>query len=230
MVRLTPYGLFAIAASAAGTLDSKQLARLQVYLITYMAMALLLALWVLPGLVAALTPIPYRDVLGPTRDALITAFIAGDLFIVLPTLIESCRTLLARHGHRRRRGAARRRRAGLVQLPAHRQAAVPQLRPVRRLVLRRGRAAPDYPRLALTGLLTLLRQPERRRPVPARLFRIPADTFQLFLATSVINSRFGTLVAAVHTVAVALIGSAAVAGAVRLERGACCATRVTTLL
>ena len=45
---------------------------------------------------AALTPIPYREVLGPTRDALITAFIAGDLFIVLPSLIESCKELLTK--------------------------------------------------------------------------------------------------------------------------------------
>jgi ABC-type amino acid transport substrate-binding protein len=49
------------------------------------------------------------------------------------------------------------------------------------------------------------------------LFRIPADTFQLFLATGVINSRFGSLLAAVHTVAVALLGSAAIVGALRFN-------------
>jgi hypothetical protein len=48
-------------------------------------------------------------------------------------------------------------------------------------------------------------------------FRIPADTFFLFVATSVINSRFGTLVAAVHTVAIAVIGTAAVLGAVTID-------------
>ena len=53
-----PYGLFAIAATAAGTLDVEQLGRLQIYLLTYVAVASLLSLWVLPGLVAALTPIP----------------------------------------------------------------------------------------------------------------------------------------------------------------------------
>ena len=35
VTRLTPYGLFAIAANAAGTLDLEQLGRLQIYLITY---------------------------------------------------------------------------------------------------------------------------------------------------------------------------------------------------
>jgi ABC-type amino acid transport substrate-binding protein len=44
------------------------------------------------------------------------------------------------------------------------------------------------------------------------LFRIPADTFELFLATNVVNARFGTLVAATHTLAVGLLGSAAIAG------------------
>ena len=88
IVGLTPYGIFAIAANTAGTLNLDQLGRIQVYLITYVLMALLVALWVLPGLVAALTPFRYWDVLGPTRDALITAFMAGDLFIVLPILIQ----------------------------------------------------------------------------------------------------------------------------------------------
>jgi Na+/H+-dicarboxylate symporter len=40
MVRLTPYGLFAIGASVAGTMNVDQIARLQVFLISYVAMAL----------------------------------------------------------------------------------------------------------------------------------------------------------------------------------------------
>ena len=100
--------MFAIAAIAAGTLQPRTARpRIQVYLLTYVASRCWCPLWVLPGLVAALTPIPYRDVLGPTRDALITAFVAGDLFIVLPILIESCKDLLARI-HADRRADARR--------------------------------------------------------------------------------------------------------------------------
>ena len=88
-MRLTPLGLFAIAAHTAGTMDLEQVARLRVYQIAYAAMALLLALWVFPGLVACLTPIPVAARAGsPTRDVFITAFITGDLFIVLPSLIE----------------------------------------------------------------------------------------------------------------------------------------------
>ncbi len=61
VTRLTPYGLFAIAANAAGTLNVEQLGRLQIYLVAYVAVALLVSLWVLPGLVAALTPIRARE-------------------------------------------------------------------------------------------------------------------------------------------------------------------------
>ena len=54
VARLTPFGLFAIAATAAGTLEIEQVGRLQIYLVAYAALALLVALWVLPGLVAVL--------------------------------------------------------------------------------------------------------------------------------------------------------------------------------
>lgn len=218
IVRLTPYGLFAIAATAAGTLSLEQLGRLQVYLITYVVVALLVSFWVLPGLVAALTPIRAGEMFSLTRDALITAFVAGDLFIVLPVLTEASRTLVERHV-----------RADAAALP---DAIVPvsfnfphtgKLLSIS-FVLFAGwfadAAVPlaDYPRLAVSGLVTFFGSLNVAVPFLLDLFRIPADTFQLFLATGVINSRFGTLVAAVHTVAVALLGTCAMAGAVRWER------------
>ena len=78
IVRLTPFGLFAIAATAAGTLGGEALGRLQVYLVTYVAVAFLLTFWVLPGLIAAVTPIRASEVFALTRNALITAFVVGD--------------------------------------------------------------------------------------------------------------------------------------------------------
>ncbi len=106
VVRLTPYGLFAIAAHTAGTMDLDQAARLRVFQISYAALALLLSLWVFPGLVACLTPIPALRVLESTRNVLITAFITGELFIVLPALIERTRALLEEHEPADPEGAA----------------------------------------------------------------------------------------------------------------------------
>ena len=221
VVQLTPYGIFAIAANAAGTLDLGQIGRIQVYLVTYVAVALLVSLWVLPGLVAAVTPFRYGQVLGPTRDALITAFIAGDLFIVLPILTEACKDLVGQL----EQGTSHAGSLPEVLVPASFN--FPHTGKLLSIsfVLFAGWFADaavrvgEYPRLALAGLLTFFGSLNAAIPFLLDLFRIPADTFQLFLATGVINSRFGTLVAAVHTVAIGLLGSAAIVGAVRIRTG-----------
>jgi ABC-type amino acid transport substrate-binding protein len=183
------------------------------------AVALLVSLWVLPGLVAALTPIRVNEIFRLTRDALITAVVAGDLFIVLPALTEASKTLLERHNPAS---------TGVATLP---DVIVPtsfnfphtgKLLSIS-FILFAGWfadapvAVSDYPRLAATGLLTFFGSLTAAVPFLLDLFRIPADTFQLFLATGVINSRVGTLVAAMHTVAVALLGASAITGTIRFQ-------------
>jgi len=219
VVSLTPYGIFAIAANTAGTLNLEQVARIQVYLITYVLVASLVALWVLPGLIAALTPFSYKEVLGPTRDALITAFMAADLFIVLPILIHTCKELLERH---RLVDEKTRSLPDVIVPTSFNFPHTGKLLSIS-FILFAGwfadAAVPlaQYPRLALTGVLTFFGSLNAAVPFLLDLFRIPADTFQLFLATGVINSRFGALLAALHTVAVGLLGSAAIVGALRFN-------------
>jgi len=220
VTRLTPYGLFAIAANAAGTLSLEQLSRLQIYLVAYVATALLVSLWVLPGLVGALTPIRARDMLGASRDSLITACIAGDLFIVLPSLMQAAQQVLGRL----RPGDEEPGRLTEVIVPASFN--FPHTGKLLSLsfVLFAGWfadvpvAPSDYPALALTGLVTFFGSLTAAVPFLLDEFRIPADTFQLFLATGVINSRVGSLVAAVHTLTVALLVSCAVTGHLRWRR------------
>ena len=62
------------------------------------------------------------------------------------------------------------------------------------------------------------------------LFRLPSDTFQLFLATGVLNARFGTLAAAVHTMTLAILGSLALAGRLRWQVRPLVRYAVTTLI
>ena len=221
VTRLTPYGLFAIAATAAGTLSLEQLERLQIYLVAYVAVALLVSLWVLPGLVAVLTPIRARDILGESHSSLITAFIAGDLFIVLPGLMHASRTLL----DRLRPGDEEPGRLTEVIVPASFN--FPHTGKLLSLsfILFAGWFADapvplaDYPQLALAGLVTFFGSLTAAVPFLLDLFRIPTDTFQLFLATGVVNSRVGSLVAAVHTLTVALLVACAVTGHLRWQRG-----------
>ena len=219
--RLTPYGLFAIAATAAGTLSLDELERLEIYLLAYCLAATLVSLWVLPGLVAAVTPIPARAIFRKTRDGLLTAFAAGDLFIVLPTLIEASKALIAEHVRDDER---------VVALP---EVLVPasfnfphtgKLLSISFILFAgwfsdAAIAVADYPRVAATGLVTFFGSLNAAVPFLLDLFRIPADTFQLFLASGVINSRFGTLAAAMHTVTVALLGTCAMTGTLKWRRG-----------
>ena len=129
-------------------------------------------------------------------------------------LIERPRAARAstRPDNAEQRAAAQRDRRHVVQLSACRQAPGADVHPVRRLVLRRRRPPARIPEAAAAGLLALFGNINVAVPFLLDLFRIPADTFQLFLATSVVNARFGTLVAASHTVAVALLGTWALAG------------------
>jgi hypothetical protein len=57
-------------------------------------MSLVLTLWVLPALITSLTPLTYRQVVGQTRDVLVTAFATGSALIVLPLIIERSKELL----------------------------------------------------------------------------------------------------------------------------------------
>ena len=225
VVKLAPYGLFAIAAVAAGTLTIEQLQRIEVYLVTYMAMALIMALWVLPGLIAALTGIRIRDLFGRTRDSLIVAFVAGDLFIVLPGLIEACKDLLDTRSAEDRPPVERSSdevRAGpdvivpvSFNFPHTGKLLSLSFIPFAAWFADAPLSIGDYPQLFGAGLLSFFGSLNSAVPFLLDLFHLPADTFHLFVATGVINSRFGTLVAAMHTVAVAILGSLALTGGVQ---------------
>jgi Na+/H+-dicarboxylate symporter/ABC-type amino acid transport substrate-binding protein len=216
VLQLTPYGLFAIAAVTAGTLSIDQLQRIQIFLVTYIAIALVVAFWVLPGLVSALTGISMRALFGRTRNSLILAFVAGDLFIVLPALIEACKDLLATAARASDAQtmpdvivpvsfnfphAGKLLSLGFIPFAAWFSDASLRLR--------------DYPQLFVAGLLSFFGSLNSAVPFLLNLFHLPADTFQLFIATGVVNSRFGTLVAAMHTVAIAILGSLALTGGIQ---------------
>jgi Na+/H+-dicarboxylate symporter/ABC-type amino acid transport substrate-binding protein len=219
VVSLTPYGVFAIAAVVAGTLSFSELKRLQVYVIAYAAVSLLVSLWLLPALIAVLTPVPYRVVLSRSRDALIMAFMTTSLLAVLPLLTEQAKALLEEYGGLGKEGAA----ATDLVVPASFN--FPHTGKLMSLsfVLFAGWFADtrvsvlDYPKLAGAGLLTMFGNVNAAIPFMLDLLHIPHDTFRLFVTSSIVNARFGTLTAAIHTLAVAIIGTCAVAGTIRFD-------------
>ncbi len=218
-VSLTPLGLFAIAANTVGTLDIEQVGRLRVFLIGYGAMSLLLVFWILPGLVACLTPIPATRILQSTRDALITAFMTGELFVVLAVLVDRSKELLKEHGlDEPEEGAS----ADIIIPAFYNFPHVAKLLSLSFVLFAAWYSdtvvsLATRVQFALAGIASLFGSMNSAIPFLLDLARVPADTFQLFLATGVVNSRFGTLAAAMHMVVLALAGTYAMTGRLRFS-------------
>jgi ABC-type amino acid transport substrate-binding protein len=217
-VRLTPLGIFAIAASTAGTLGLEDLGRLQVYLITYVAVALLVTFWLLPGLVSVLTPFSYRDVVRASREAILTAFSTGSLIVVLPLIAERSKELL---GRIEQSDEADNVIDVLVPI-AFNFPTVGKLLTLSFVLFAAWFAGTrleleQYPTFLVSGLLTFFGSTNVAIPFLLDLLRIPADMFQLFLAVGFVNFRFATLMSTMHTLALSLLATCAVLGALQLR-------------
>lgn len=219
VVRLAPVGVFAIAASAAGTMGIDQLIRLQVYLITYVLVWAVMAFWVIPALVTSFTPLRYGEVIGMTRDALVTAFATGSLMVVIPILAEKSRQILGRHD------IAGEETESAIGVIVPTSFSFPSSGALLSLafVLFGGwlASAPlsvaQYPVLASVGLVSFFGSPTLAMPFLLDLFRLPADLFQVFIVADVLIARFGTLLAAVHVLVLGLLSACALAGRVRVR-------------
>jgi Na+/H+-dicarboxylate symporter len=219
VVRLAPLGVFALVGVAAGTMRIEEFVRLQVYIYSYIAIALLLSFWVLPGLVTMLLPISYRELISTAKKALITAFATGSLLVALPLVAEATKKAFEKMGGRN----------------SDAESAVDVVVPVNFTLPNLGKlialafvpfagwltgfemSANQYPVFLISGLFSMFAEVVAL-PFLLDLTRIPADTFQLFVALDVSTGRFGQLLAGVHTFALALLIGGAVTGLLRIQR------------
>ncbi|MFC1579035.1 cation:dicarboxylate symporter family transporter [Pseudomonadota bacterium] len=220
VIDLTPIGVFAIGAVAAGTMRPETVGKLEVYFIAFAAGSLLLAFWILPLLVTSVTPFRYREVSGIARDALLTAFIANSAFIVLPLLIERCKQLLASH----------------KLLDKETDSATEVLIPIMFNFPNAGKlltllfvpfaawfsgaplAGIDYAQLFTVGIPSYFAKAQVALPFLLDVFGLPHDLFQLYIPTTIITGKFDSLVTAVNLIVVALLGAAATGGFLVFER------------
>ena len=219
VVHLAPFGVFAIAADAAGTMNVEDFGRWQVYLVTYIAAWFLLSFWVLPVVVTSLTPLTYREVVWFTKDALITAFATGNLLVVLPVLADKCKELVGKYGLNTKEAES----AIDVIVPI--SFTFPSIGKLLGLsfVLFAGWfsgvavSVAQYPTFVLSGFFSFFGAPAVAIPFLLDLLRIPADLFELFILSDTLIGRFGVLLAAMHTLALALLGTFAMNGRLRFQ-------------
>jgi Na+/H+-dicarboxylate symporter len=219
VVKVTPIGVFAIAANAAGTLTIDQFGRLQSYIIPFIVATLILTFWILPGLAAALTPFSYREILKSARDALTTGFVTGNLFITLPMLVENARKLFE---DRRLKNDDT---DNYVEVLVPTSFNFPNIGKLLTLLfvlfagwfVGKSVALTDYPGFAVLGLFTLFGGVDLALPFLLDQMKIPSDMYQLYVVTGVLNSWFATLLAVMNLFTFTLVAACAATGAVRIN-------------
>jgi Na+/H+-dicarboxylate symporter len=219
VVKLTPIGVFAIAANAAGTMTIDEFGRLQSYIIPFIVATLLLTFWIIPGLAAALTPFSYREILKSARDALTTGFVTGNLFITLPMLVENARRLFE---ERRIKSDDT---DNYVEVLVPTSFNFPNIGKLLTLLfvlfagwfVGKSIALTDYPGFAVLGLFTLFGGVDLALPFLLDQMQIPADMYQLYVVTGVLNSWFATLLAVMNLFAFTLVAACAATGTVKIN-------------
>ena len=214
VINLAPIGIFAIAASATGTMETGEFGRLQVYFVTYLAAWAVMAFWTLPALVTSFTPIRYKDMLGESKGVLIAAFAIGNLFVVLPFLAEVSKKLLSKYDLGGEESDS------VVDVIVPTSFSIPSVGKLLTLsfVLFAGWfsassvSVTEYPAFALSGLFSFFGHSTVAIPFLLDILHIPHDVFRLFMVSDVVIGRFGTLLAAMHVLVLTLLSTFAMRG------------------
>jgi len=219
VVRLTPIGVFAIAATAAGTMTVGESGRLQAYLLTHTFGVLLLTFGVLPVLVSVLTPLRYRTILKASRDFLLTAWATGSLFVVLPMLIVAIEELVAEQEWESEQTNTN---AGTLVALAYPFPTVGKLLallfiPFVAWFLGRPLDPENYPLFLSAGLFSCFGNLVIAIPFMLQLMQLPSDFFNLFLMAGVWSARLGDLAGAMHILAFSLLTIAGLSGRIHFQ-------------
>ena len=75
----------------------------------------------------------------------------------------------------------------------------------------------QYPTFVFSGFFSFFGAPQVAIPFLLDLLRIPADLFELFVLSDVLIGRFGVLLAAVHTLVIAILGTFAMSGRLKFQ-------------
>jgi len=217
VVRLSPWGTFALAAGAAGTASPGELLRLGGYVGTFTIGVVLLTFVLFPALVASLSPIGYRELMGRTRGTLLTALATGKMFAVLPMIIDDVRALLSSHGMQQEEAQE----AADVLVPlaypfpnAGKILAILFI-PFAAWFIGQPLNALDYPLLLSVGLLSFFGSPVVAIPFLLGLFRMPADLLALFIVSGIWGARVGDVLGTMHLTTFSLLTASSERGWLR---------------
>ncbi len=209
LIKLTPFGIFAVAGHAAGTMRFDEFQRIEAFFLNYIGLCLILTFWLLPGLVSVITSIPHRRIISLYMDAVVTAFVTASVFVVLPLISERSKQLLSELDLSRE---GEQESADILIPASFNFPASPKLLSLSFILFAGWFAGTPialrlYPLVASVGVLSFFGSLNSAIPFLLDLLRIPEDLFQMFLVSGVVNSHVGSGAGVMHTMAVAVIGS-----------------------
>jgi len=219
VVKLTPIGVFALSASASGTITVTEIGHLQVYFITFIVSAILLTFWILPMLVTTFLPFKYKDIISTSKDACITAFATGSLFVVLPLLSNSCKILFEKYKMKNEKSSS------FIDITLPISFNFPT---VGRLLLLlfllfaawysgNTLSIKDYPVFVFSGLITFFADTNIAMPFMLDILDIPQDYFQLYIVTGILIGRFALLLAAMSLFTFTISVTCSIIGRLRVN-------------
>jgi proton glutamate symport protein len=171
-------------------------------------------------LIVSLTPLSYREVMGPARDALVTAFATGSVFVVLPILAERAKDLV------RRCAPESKDASGAVDVliplaftfPGPGTLLILGFIPFAAWTSGVTVSATQIPGFLVSGSLSLFGSTMVAVPFLLDQLRIPADLFQLYVVSDVFTGRFGMVLSGIFTLTFSALGACALACKVRIHK------------
>ncbi len=220
IVKLTPIGVFSIAAGVVSKLSWSDLSRLQGYLLIYFLAVILITFVVLPYLISIFTPYSSKTIFKITRSTLITIFATGKIIVVYPQLIENIKEIL-----RTREGVTEKEQDEIdIIMPL--AYPFPNLGTFMIFIFvpfaawYTGAALnfTDYPIFLSSTLLSSFVAPITGLPFSLDLLKIPKETFQLFVVSTVITDRIRVVLGAFHLITLTLLTITAGGGFLRFKK------------
>lgn len=219
IVKLTPVGVFSIAAGVVSDLSWADLSRLQGYLLIYIVAVLIFVFILLPYVITIFTPFKAKTVFKITKSTLITIFATGKIIVVYPQLIEDIKEILKSEGIEK--DEAKKETDILLPLAYP----FPNLGTFLIYIFvpfaawYTGKALPlgDYPTFLGSTLLSSFVAPITGLPFTLDILKIPGETFNLFVLSTVITDRVRVVLGASHLITLALLTISATQGFLRFN-------------
>ncbi len=220
IIKITPIGVFCIAAGVVSTLSWSDLSRLQGYLLVYLLAVILITFLVLPYLISIFTPYSSKTIFKITRSTLITIFATGKIIVVYPQLIENIKDIIRSDENGTEEGQDR---VDIIMPLAY---PFPNLGtfmififvPFAAWFTGKAMGFMDYPIFLSSTFLSSFVAPITGLPFSLDLLKIPKETFQLFVVSTVLTDRIRVVLGAFHLIALTLLTISASGGYLKFKK------------